>query len=74
MNPEDETGQELAKINAILRVKFGVEPETLTNEQYAQLFQEWAYVQKVESKTQENAFRKVMQEVLMAVFSTSEND
>lgn len=55
-------------------MEFGVEPETLTNERYAQLFQEWVYMQKIKSKMQENALRKVMQEVLTAVFSTSEDD
>ncbi|NLN26121.1 MAG: hypothetical protein GX163_10870 [Bacteroidetes bacterium] len=58
--------------DAILRVQYGIDPQTLSDQDWAQRFQEWVYVRRMELEAQEaimeNAFRKVMYEVVNAVF------
>jgi hypothetical protein len=53
-------------------VHFNINPEELNNQEWAQRFQEWVYVNRLNQNAQEamleKTFRKVLVEVLNAAF------
>ena len=46
----------------------GLNPDELTEEEWAQRFQEWAYVKAIERENQEMIFKKALFEVAAAIF------
>jgi hypothetical protein len=53
-------------------VHFNLDPEALDDQQWAQRFQEWVYVERIRREAQEamleKTFRKVLVEVVNAAF------
>jgi hypothetical protein len=58
-------------------VHFNINPEELTDQEFTQRFQEWVYVNRLKQNAQEamleKTFRKVLVEVVNAVFAGMES-
>ncbi len=63
----------MQKIDAIIRVHFNINPEELSDEDWAKLFQQWVYVSRIQMNAQqamlEGTFKKVLIEVVNDVFA-----
>ncbi|EEI90206.1 hypothetical protein HMPREF0765_4157 [Sphingobacterium spiritivorum ATCC 33300] len=70
MDPEDVTGRQIEKIDAVIQVGMGIDPDTLSEEDWAKHYQQWVYVQEVTAKNNEAVLRKVLAELLTEVFKT----
>lgn len=59
-------------MNAVLRVHYGIDPNELSDEDWARKFQDWIYVTRSEHMALEiimqNALRKVAKEVLEVLY------
>lgn len=58
----------MQKIDAIIRVTFKENPEEMTSEEWAQRFQEWNYVNRLQLITQAAMLKKVLLEVASKIF------
>lgn len=54
-------------MDAILRVELGVDPKNLSDQEWAQFFQEWVYVQRVKNNALEKILEKTFTEALFKV-------
>lgn len=54
-------------MDAIIRVELGIDPDTLSDEDWAKKFQEWLFVQRIKNKTQEALIEKSVKKVLVEV-------
>jgi hypothetical protein len=69
LNPEDNTGHDLEKIDAILRVHFNIKPDELSVDEWAKLFQQWVYVQRIQFNSQQLALEETLTKVLYKLTS-----
>lgn len=51
-------------MDAILRVELGLNPDALTDNEWAKSFQEWVYVQRVKNNATEKIIEKVVRQAL----------
>jgi selenophosphate synthetase-related protein len=65
--------QQISKINALLRCHFKIDPETLSDKDWAKRYQELSYVKAIEFnnlfKVVEIASKKALAEILSQMFS-----
>lgn len=63
----------MQKIDAIIRVHFRIDPKELSDKEWAQYFQDWVYVNRIQNDAQEamqeRTFRKVLVQVVNEVFA-----
>jgi len=63
----------LQKINAILRYHYSINPDELSDQEYAQKFQDWVYITRVKNDAQiallENTLEKVLYKLTNEVFT-----
>ncbi|UGU15214.1 hypothetical protein LS482_16195 [Sinomicrobium kalidii] len=54
----------MEKGDAIIRVVFRINPDTLSDDEWAQRFREWQFVEQLRMKHHEITFKKALTEVL----------
>ena len=54
-------------MDAIIRVELGIDPDNISDKQWAKLFQEWVYVQRVKNNALEKILEKTFTEALFKV-------
>ena len=64
MDEEAGDGQWIAKINALLRFHYKVEPERLSDREWAKLFNEYVYVRDVGLRDSGQVMKSALAEVL----------
>jgi len=57
----------LEKIDAVIRVHFGINPDELSTDEWAKLFQQWVYVQRAQLSAQEAMFEATLSRVMYKV-------
>jgi hypothetical protein len=67
LNPDDEEKNQLEKMDAIIRVEMGIDPNNISDTEWAKLFQEWVYVQRVKNNALEKILEKTFTEALFKV-------
>jgi hypothetical protein len=60
LNPDDEGGQFIAKANAVISVVYGLDPNSLSDDEWAQKFQEWIFVKNLEANKFEHSLNKII--------------
>lgn len=69
MLDSENDGQNIAKINAILEVELGIDPNELSDIEWAEKFQQWNYANRVKLKAQEAVFEKALMKTLVEILS-----
>ena len=59
----------LKKINSIIRIVYRIDPSTLTDDEYCEMFQDWVYYNNMNALAQSEAIKKVLVELLNEVLN-----
>jgi hypothetical protein len=73
LDPEDkeDDAQWIAKVNAILRRYYQINPEDLSNQEWSKLFNEWVYLEKQKLDNFETIIKNAVFEVAKAVMGSN---
>ncbi|MBX7204148.1 MAG: hypothetical protein K1X81_01875 [Bacteroidia bacterium] len=62
----------MAKGNAVIRYHYRIDPDALTDEEWARYLEEWKYMQRLQSRIFKNNLRTVLGEAIEAVYGKGE--
>jgi|GEM_PF-3737346 len=57
----------MQKIDAIIRVNYNIDPEELSQQDWAKYFQQWVYVTTIQRKAQEAMLEQTLEKSLIKV-------
>lgn len=62
----------MQKVSAIIRVELGIDPDTLSDEEWAKYFNEWVYTQQIKSKLEAEVMETAVLKALAKAFGKNE--